>query len=211
MTRDATGKGELFEQLLQARFVLADVGINFAVGAFEVGVADQRWPAVARASDVNHVEVVLLDDPVQVHVDKILPRRRSPMSQQPGLDLFVPQRSFQQRIIEKINLPDRQIIRRPPIRIDFAQQLWRQRLIGFFHHASPFKKWKTLFAIINSSSVGMTRTVTRLAFVEITSASVAFCFWSSSTPRNSRLSQMQARMTGAFSSMPPVNTSVSSP
>ena len=62
-------------------------GIDLAVGAFEIGVADHRRAAVAGAGDVDHVEVVLLDDPVQMHVDEILPRRRAPVAEQHVLDV----------------------------------------------------------------------------------------------------------------------------
>ncbi len=53
--------------------VLSDVGIDFAVGAFEVGVRNQTWPAMAGSGDVDNVQVVLLDDPVQMGVMKLSP------------------------------------------------------------------------------------------------------------------------------------------
>jgi len=42
-----------------------DVRINFAPGAFEVNIAHNRRAAVTGTGDVKHVQVVLLDDPVQ--------------------------------------------------------------------------------------------------------------------------------------------------
>ena len=56
---NAAGKRELREQPLQAGFVLADVGVDLAVGALQVGVGNQRRPAVPGAGDVDHVQVVL--------------------------------------------------------------------------------------------------------------------------------------------------------
>ena len=70
---------------------------------------------------------------------------------------------------------------------------------------------KTERAIISSSSVRMTRTVTRLEFLEITAAVFALRDLSSSMPRKFSPSQMRARTTGAFSPMPPAKTSVSNP
>ncbi len=64
---------------------------------------------------------------------------------------------------------------------------------------------------MSSSSVRMTRTATRPAAVEITPSFAAFRFSSSSIPRNPSPSQIRARTVGAFSPMPPANTSVSSP
>jgi len=52
------------EELLKPGFVLADVGIDLTVSALEIGVAYHGRTAVAGTRDVNHVEVVLLDDPV---------------------------------------------------------------------------------------------------------------------------------------------------
>ena len=67
------------------------------------------------SGNIDHVEVVFLDDPVQVSVDKILSRRRPPVAQQHVLHVFEIQRSLQQRIIVEINLTDRQIVGRAPI------------------------------------------------------------------------------------------------
>jgi hypothetical protein len=65
------GEAELLEQPLHPLRVLTDVRVELAVGAFEVGVGDQRRPAVARADDVDHVQVILLDDPVEVHAKHV--------------------------------------------------------------------------------------------------------------------------------------------
>ena len=62
---NAAGKRELLEELLQPGLVLADVGIDLAVSAFEIRITHHRRTAVAGAGDVNHVEVVFFDDPVQ--------------------------------------------------------------------------------------------------------------------------------------------------
>ena len=70
---------------------------------------------------------------------------------------------------------------------------------------------KTDLAIISSSSVRMTRTVTRLEFLEITAAVFALRGLSSSMPRKFNPPQMRARTTGAFSPMPPAKTRVSNP
>src|SRR6202048_2757566 len=82
MAGNASGKRELGKELLQSGLVLADVGIDLGVGALEVGVGDQGRAAVAGSGDVEHVQVVLRNDPVQVHIDEVLTRRRSPMTAQ---------------------------------------------------------------------------------------------------------------------------------
>src|SRR5689334_18129085 len=81
MAWNAAGKRELSEQALHPLLVGGDVRINLAVSALEVGVCDQTRPAMARAGNVDHVEVMLLDDPVEVDVNEIQAGRRPPMPQ----------------------------------------------------------------------------------------------------------------------------------
>src|SRR5271156_995728 len=80
MAGNPTGKRELREQLFQPGFILADVGINLAVGAFEVNITHDRRAAVTGTGDVEHVKVILFDDPVQMHIDEALARRGAPVS-----------------------------------------------------------------------------------------------------------------------------------
>ncbi len=57
VARDAPRRRELAEETQDAVLVLGDLGIDLGVGALEVHVRDERWPAVARACDVDHVRV----------------------------------------------------------------------------------------------------------------------------------------------------------
>ena len=88
VARDAARKRELGEQALHAVFVGGDVGINLAVGPFEIGVGDKSRPTVAWAGDVDHVQVVLFYEPVQVNVDEVQPRCGSPVTEEPRLDVL---------------------------------------------------------------------------------------------------------------------------
>jgi hypothetical protein len=67
--RDAAGERELGEEPLQARLVPADVGVDLAVRALQVGVGHHGRPAVPRTGDEEHAQVALLDDPVEVGVE----------------------------------------------------------------------------------------------------------------------------------------------
>src|ERR1035437_3422519 len=209
-----TRKRKLRKELLEAGLILADIGIDLAVGAFEVGIGNHRRAAVAWAGDVNHVEVVFLDDPVQVHVDEVLPRRRAPMSQQHALHIGERQRPLQQRIVVQINLADRQIVGGAPIRVHLAQQ-FRRECAGCHGLRLPLelrlRTRVTDLAIMSSSSVRMTRTLTRPSSGEMSGALVALRFRCSSTPRKPRSWQIRSRMSGACSPMPPAKTSVSNP
>src|SRR5262249_59821670 len=89
MARDAAGERELGEQAVQPLLVARDVRINLTVGSLKIGVRNQAGPAMPRAGNVDHVEVVLLDHPVQVNVDEIETGCRSPMPQEPRLDVIL--------------------------------------------------------------------------------------------------------------------------
>ena len=79
--------------------------------------------AVARTDDVDHVQIVIFDQPVQMDVKEIQPGCCSPMAQQTGLDMFQLEGCFQQRIVPQINLPDGKIVRRTPISVHFSEQI----------------------------------------------------------------------------------------
>ena len=119
---NSSGKRKLNKELPKPGLILADVGIDLAVSALEIGVAHDGRAAVPGAGDVNHVEVVFLDDPVQVHVNEVLPGGRAPVSQQHVLHIRERQRPLQQRIVVEINLADRQIVGGAPVGIHLVEQ-----------------------------------------------------------------------------------------
>src|SRR5262249_39830645 len=80
VARDAAGGRELGEQALQPLLVARDVRETLMVGPLEMGVRNQAGPAMPGARNVDHVEVVLLDQPVQVNVDEIETGCGSPMT-----------------------------------------------------------------------------------------------------------------------------------
>src|SRR6185295_17577858 len=82
-----------------------------------------RRPAVARPRDVEHVEVVLLDDAVQVHVDEVLPGCRPPVAEEARLHVRGREWRPQQRVVVEIDLADREIVGRAPIRVDPAHEI----------------------------------------------------------------------------------------
>ena len=62
-----------------------------------------------------------------MRIDEILPRRRAPVAEQARLDVFGAQRLAQQRVVEQVNLPDRQIVRGAPVCVDPREQLGGHR------------------------------------------------------------------------------------
>jgi len=125
---DPAGKRELGEQPCQPGLVLADVGIDLAVGALQVGVGDQCRTAVTGTGHVEHVEVALFDHPVQVHVDEVLARRRAPVSNHERLHVRQFQWLLQERIFVEIELADGEIVGGTPIGIHSLEQLGREKV-----------------------------------------------------------------------------------
>ena len=76
------------------------------------------WP-----SNIDHVEILLLDDTVQMHVDEVQPRRRAPVTEQARLDVRARQRLLQQGIVVEVNLSDGQVIGCAPIGVNQREVL----------------------------------------------------------------------------------------
>ena len=85
---------------------------------------------MTRADDVHHVQVILFDQPVEVHIKKVEPRRRTPMAEQTRLDVVERQGHLKQSIVLQINLPDRQIIGGAPIGVHLLEEVRRQGTRG---------------------------------------------------------------------------------
>ncbi len=126
MAADPAGKGELGEQPFQPGLVLADVRIDLAVGPFQIGIGDQRRATVAGAGDVEHVQVMRFDDPVQMHIDKILARCRAPVTEHHRLDVRERQRLFEQGVVVEIDLADRQIVGGTPVGVHLVEPFGRE-------------------------------------------------------------------------------------
>ena len=121
MARNAARKRELLEQPFHPGFVLTDVGIDLAVAALEIGVGDQRRAAMAGTGDVDHVEIMQSDRPVQMDVDEILSGRRAPMPNHERLDMRQREGFAQHRICVEVDLTNREVVGGAPIRVELLQ------------------------------------------------------------------------------------------
>ena len=129
MARDSARKGELPEELPQPFLIPSDVGVNFAVRAFEISVRYGRRAAVARTEDIDGIESPVADHPVHMRVDEVQPRCRSPVAEQARLHIFGPERVFQQWVVEQVDLTDRDVVRGPPVRVNEPRICRRQHTI----------------------------------------------------------------------------------
>ena len=78
-----------------------------------------------RPRHVERLEVVLPDRPVQVCVDEVQPGSRSKVPEQARLDVLRDERLAEQRVVEQEDLPDGQVVRRAPVRVEEPELLAR--------------------------------------------------------------------------------------
>ena len=131
---NAARKGKLGEEALHAFLILADIRVDFRVSSLQVGVGHKCRSAVPGTGNVKHVETVVLDHPVQMHVDEILSGRGSPMPEQPRLDVLELKRLLEQRVVKEVNLADGEIVGRTPVSMHLAKLIGRK---GIGHDAAP--------------------------------------------------------------------------
>ncbi len=100
MAGDAPRKRELLKEISHALFVLGNVRVELAVAPFQIGVGHHAGPPVPRAADIDHVQIVFFDHPVEVDVNEVQARRRAPVAEQPRLDMLEFERLPQQRVVK---------------------------------------------------------------------------------------------------------------
>ena len=131
MTGDAAGEGEPLEELLHAVLVPGDVGIDLRIAAIQPVLRHHGVAAVAGAGEVDHVQIVPLDDPVKVRINKVLARAGAPVAYDSLLQIGGGQGTLQQRVVQQIELAGGQIIGGAPIGIDLLElRRGQRRLFG---------------------------------------------------------------------------------
>src|SRR6185437_7293818 len=103
VARDATRERELLEQPLHACGIAWHRRVELAIAALQPGVGHQRRTTVPGADDRNHVQVASQNHPVQVRVDEIQSRRRTPMAEQAWFDMVQSQGLGEERVVEEID------------------------------------------------------------------------------------------------------------
>ena len=118
VARNTTGKRKLAEQLAHAVFGLLDAGIHLGIRAVEPRVRDHPRPTVSGPCNIERRDLALSDDSIEMGVDEVEARRRSPVAEQSRFDVLSHERLAEQRIVNQIDLADRQVVRGPPPRIE---------------------------------------------------------------------------------------------
>src|SRR5258708_21424142 len=88
MARNTTRGRKLTKQLKHSCLILSNVRKMFRVGPFEVNVGHQRRTTMAGTGHIHYIEVVLVDQTIEVDIDKIQTGRRAPVPKQTRFDLF---------------------------------------------------------------------------------------------------------------------------
>jgi len=88
MTRNAIWPGKLPKQPMQSVSAALNRGIALGVRSFEVAVRNDARTAMAGTDDVDHVQIIVFDQPVEMDIEEIQSCCRPPMTKQTGLDMF---------------------------------------------------------------------------------------------------------------------------
>ena len=140
--RDAAREGELLEKPPHPGHVLGDRRVPLGVSALKVSVGDKARPAVPGTGDIDDVEVPVSDHPVQVGVDQVQSWRGTPVPEQSRLHVLRQQFLGEQRIVEQVDLPDRQVVSGTPPGVDQLEFGRCQRPGLRRGHAGPLSRTK---------------------------------------------------------------------
>jgi hypothetical protein len=117
---DTTRRRKLAKEAAEAGLVTRDMRVDFRIRSFQVGVRHHRGATMSRPGQEQHVQVVAHDQPVEVGVQQVQPRRRAPVPQQPGFDVLGAQWLAQERVVLQIDLSNCQVVGSTKIGVDFG-------------------------------------------------------------------------------------------
>ena len=118
---DAAGEGELLEELLHSGFVFALVGVDLGVDAFEIAVGEDGGSSVAGAGEVDQVEVVLLDEPVEMHPGEGLAGVGAPVAEQAVLDVLGLEGLAEEGVLLQVEHAGAEVVAGTPVSVHLAQ------------------------------------------------------------------------------------------
>src|SRR5690242_13562784 len=79
-----------------------------------------------RPRNIQHVQVMLLDQPVEMDPDETLAGVGPPMAEQAALYMLGPKRLLEQRIVAQVKHPDAKVVAGAPVRVDQFDLLGRK-------------------------------------------------------------------------------------
>jgi hypothetical protein len=121
MAADAAGEGEFFEEGAHALLVFALIRIDLRIGALQIGRRDHARRTVARASQEDDIQVVLIDQAVEVNVGEAQAGTRAPVPQEAQLHVLLLQRLTEQRVGPQIDHAGSQVVAGAPVGVYVVQ------------------------------------------------------------------------------------------
>src|ERR1019366_6942910 len=127
VTGNPAREGKLSEELVQSVDIQTLFWIDFRIRTLKISRTKHARRAVSRPGEKDHIEVELLDQPVQMNVDKRQARTRSPVPQQAILDVLWLERLGQQWILLQVDHAQAKVIASSPVSFCFTQLLGAER------------------------------------------------------------------------------------
>ena len=92
---------------------------------------------MTRSDHVHHVHVVTGDHAIEVRVENVQARARTPVAEQARLHVGHLELAFQKHVFEEVDLADGEVVRRAPVRVDSGELLLGERgLVDRLHDVS---------------------------------------------------------------------------
>ena len=108
-------------QVFETFFILRNTWIQFSVWTIQVWIRYHYLPTMTWSFNVEHIQVVFIDGPVQVSIDKVLPRYCTPVSDWVSLQVVFNDFTLQQRVIFQVHLSSWNVVGCTPPSIYFIQ------------------------------------------------------------------------------------------
>src|ERR1700690_130384 len=121
MTGHSTGGGKLAKERPYSSRILCDFWMNRGVGSFHIRIRIQGRAPVSGAGNIEDAGLLFADEAIEMHIDEAEARRSSPVPEQARLDVFPEELLAKQRIFLKIDLADREKVRRLPVAVHFVE------------------------------------------------------------------------------------------
>ena len=135
MAGDAAGEGKALEEPLHALPIPADVGVDLLIAAVQPVLGHHGVAAVAGAGEIDHVQVILFDDPVQMGVDEVLARAGAPVAHDLFLDMLGGEGFFQKGVIQQVELAGREVVGCAPVGVhQLKLRIGCRGIRAFFFH-----------------------------------------------------------------------------
>ena len=141
---DAAGEGELLEELAQAVFVFALVGIDLGVGAFEIAVGRARRARRGRGRRGRSCRGrTCLISAVEVDLDEALAGVGAPVAEQAVLDVLGLERLAQQGIVVQVDHAGAEVIAGAPLGVEVVEFIGGEGLlgVGLLHRNLVLRNW----------------------------------------------------------------------